>query len=136
MSAPLSSIPAPVPRTRLPVLVVDDEDAVRELAVRVLGEAGYEVHTAEDGLAALEIVRRGTPLRVIVSDIVMPRLNGIDLLEALTTAGVSIPFLFMSGYGAADLAHRGLVAPCGVLCKPFTPDQLLAEIERCIEAAA
>ncbi len=118
----------------LPVLVVDDDDVVRAFAARVLREAGYAVHEAEDGAVALEILRsRRVDLRVVVSDIVMPRLNGIELLEHLARDGDNVPVLLMSGYGAADLEKRGLAAPCGIIAKPFPPERLVAEVERCIE---
>ena len=129
-------MPESRPETGPSILVVDDDDAVREFAARVLREAGFGVHTAEDGVVALEIVRRrALSLRVIVSDIVMPRLNGIELLEQLSRDGENLPVVLMSGYGAADLERRGLAAPCGILPKPFTPDRLVAEVERCIETA-
>jgi CheY-like chemotaxis protein len=116
---------------------VDDEALVRRFASRVLAEAGYSVATAADGAEALEVVRgRRDPLRVVVSDIVMPRLNGVQLLEALSLSHPDLPIILMSGYAPTQLAERGIAAPCSVLNKPFPPELLLAEVRRCIDRAA
>jgi two-component system, cell cycle sensor histidine kinase and response regulator CckA len=119
------------------ILVVDDEPVVRRFTCRVLEEAGYRVATAVDGAEALHLVReRGEPVRVVVSDIVMPRLNGVELLEALSVSHPKLPVILMSGYAPAQLAQRGIAAPCSVLAKPFAPDVLLAEVRRCLDQAA
>jgi two-component system cell cycle sensor histidine kinase/response regulator CckA len=119
------------------ILVVDDEPIVRRFASRVLADAGYSVATAADGAEALQLVReRGEPLSAVVSDIVMPRLNGVQLLEALAVSHPDLPIILMSGYASAQLAERGIAAPCSVLAKPFAPDLLLAEVRRCIDRAA
>ena len=116
------------------ILVVDDEPLVRRFASRVLGEAGYTVATAGDGAEALELVRAlSDPVRVVVSDIVMPRLNGVQLLEALSRSHPDLPVILMSGYAPMQLAERGIAAPCSVLGKPFPPELLLAEVRRCID---
>jgi len=115
------------------VLVVDDDDGVRRFAARVLREGGYEVREAADGAEALELIRsEASRPTVVVSDIVMPRLNGVQLLQLLSTLRPKLPVILMSGYGAIQLAERDIVSPCGVLGKPFHPDALLAEVRRCI----
>src|SRR4051812_23073644 len=78
---PLSQPPAATRR----ILVVDDEPTVRRFASRVLMEAGYLVDEATDGAAALERVIAGAPPAAVVSDIVMPRLNGVELMRTLAT---------------------------------------------------
>jgi DNA-binding NtrC family response regulator len=115
------------------VLIVDDEPMVRRFASRVLVEEGFGVLEAEDGASALELIHAaGIHPGVVVSDIVMPRLNGVQLLQALSIAWPDLPVILMSGYAAAELAERGIVLPCGVLAKPFTPESLVAEVRRCI----
>jgi two-component system, cell cycle sensor histidine kinase and response regulator CckA len=114
------------------VLVVDDEPGVRRFAARVLREQGYGVHEAADGLEALELVRIVAPIDAVVSDIVMPRLNGVQLLQSLSTLRPDLPVILMSGYGTVQLAERGIASPCGVLSKPFPPELLVAEVRRCI----
>jgi DNA-binding NtrC family response regulator len=115
------------------VLVVDDEAAVRRFAARVLERAGYGVVEAIDGAEALELVRRdGESLELVVSDIVMPRMNGVELMQALSISHPSLPVILMSGYATAALSERGIAAPCGIIPKPFPAERLLAEVQRCV----
>jgi two-component system cell cycle sensor histidine kinase/response regulator CckA len=115
------------------ILVVDDEAAVRRFAMRVLEREGFGVIEAVDGLEALELVRdKKIAVDAVVSDIVMPRMNGVELLDALSTSHPTIPVLLMSGYATAALSEMGIASPCGILPKPFPPERLLAELERCL----
>jgi two-component system cell cycle sensor histidine kinase/response regulator CckA len=119
------------------VLVVDDEASVRRFAVRVLREAGYAVNEAADGMDALALLRSGSvEPDAVLSDIVMPRMSGVELLQSLSLEFPRLPVILMSGYGIDQLARRGIVSPCGVLAKPFPPDRLLAEVRRCISLEA
>ena len=114
------------------VLVVDDDAKVRRFAVRILEDAGYLVFQANDGADALAFVQANPgKLDAIVSDIVMPRLDGIELATRLSVADPDLPVVLMSGYGAQQLDERGIAQPCSVLMKPFPPEHLLAEVERC-----
>jgi DNA-binding NtrC family response regulator len=116
------------------VLVVDDERAIRRFAARVLAEAGYVVHEAGDGAEALAFVSAlGAAVDVVVSDIVMPRLTGVELVQALATTHPELPVILMTGYGAGALAERGIAAPCAVLAKPFAAERLLDEVRRCVK---
>jgi two-component system cell cycle sensor histidine kinase/response regulator CckA len=113
------------------ILVVDDEPDVRLIIRRLLDEQGYQVHEAGDGLQALEMVRAAPDLLdLVVSDLVMPRLNGIQLVQVLSVESPEIPFLLISGYAAPELAQFGIVAPCGTLAKPLVEDVFLAEVKR------
>jgi len=131
LSPPLDLDPKPL------VLVVDDEPVVRKVAARVLLSAGYEVREVGDGQQALDFLQVGNlNVDVVVSDIVMPRLNGVELLETLSRSHPDLPVILMTGYGAADLEARGIAPPCSLLAKPFLPEQLIAEVERCIREKA
>jgi two-component system cell cycle sensor histidine kinase/response regulator CckA len=115
------------------VLVVDDEPMVRRFAARVLREQGFGVHEATDGEEALALIRAGVAdLDVVLSDIVMPRMNGVQLLHSLSTLRPDLPVLLMSGYATTQLADLGITSPCGVLAKPFSSEALVAEVRRCI----
>jgi two-component system, cell cycle sensor histidine kinase and response regulator CckA len=115
------------------VLVVDDETAVRRFAARVLQREGFEVFEASDGVEALEIVKASdSSIDVVVSDIVMPRLNGVELMQALATLRPDLPVILMSGYATAALSELGIAAPCSILMKPFQAERLLAEVQRCV----
>ena len=115
------------------VLVVDDESTVRRFARRVLVEHGYDVHEAADGAQALDLVQAMYDrLDVVVSDIVMPNLNGVELLAQLAIVRPHLPVILMSGYAGPQLAERGIEAPCSILAKPFSAETLVAEVRRCI----
>ncbi len=118
---------------RASILVVDDEPAVRRYVRRVLEAEGYEVHEARDGLEAMERIQ-AEPERwdLVVSDILMPRSNGVELHQYISARGSRCAVILMSGYGTAQLAERGIAAPCGVLAKPFESQQLLDEVRRCL----
>lgn len=115
------------------VLLVDDETAVRRFAARVLEREGYGVVEATDGAEALELLQgRGTQVDGVVSDIVMPRLNGVELMQALSVSHPGLPVILMSGYATAALSELGIAAPCSILVKPFPAERLLEEVQRCV----
>ena len=138
MIAPEEAVPAPPAGARHNgsyVLVVDDEPGVRRFATRALEDEGFGVHEAADGAEALELVRGGVvDFGVVLSDIVMPRLNGVQLLQSLSVLRPELPVILMSGYGTAQLAEHDISSPCGVLSKPFSSDALVAEVRRCLRS--
>jgi CheY-like chemotaxis protein len=110
------------------VLVVDDEPAVRRFTARALEGEGYQVHTAKDGVEALELV--GTlhrRLGLIITDVVMPRLDGVGLLRTVSASHPALPVILMSGYATAHLFDLGLAAPCAVLGKLFSVEALVVQ---------
>jgi two-component system cell cycle sensor histidine kinase/response regulator CckA len=119
------------PSTGPSILVVDDEGAVRRFALRVLEREGYAVLEARDGLEALELIKQGHQIDAVVSDIVMPRMNGVELMQAMATETPDLPVILMSGYATGALAELGISAPCAILPKPFPAERLLQEVRRC-----
>jgi two-component system cell cycle sensor histidine kinase/response regulator CckA len=119
------------------ILVVDDEELVRRFAARVLRGRGYTVAEAGDGRNALAKVEElGSALRLVLSDIVMPYLNGVELTERLSVLRPDLPVILMSGYSPRELMARGIAAPCALLSKPFLPSELIAEVSRCLDVTA
>ena len=115
------------------VLIVEDEPNVRRLMARILRGARYTVHEAKDGLEALEFVQAAPEsVDVVVSDIVMPRLNGVELMLEISRACPELPCILVSAYGTPQLADLGIVAPCGILTKPVPATVLLHEVRRCL----
>lgn len=107
------------------VLVVDDDAMVRSLTIRVLENAGYRVFEAHDGLEAWILLGSlKQRIDLVVSDIVMPRLDGLELMNCIETIPNPPPIILMSGYGPSVV---DLERP--VLTKPFRPDELLAAVE-------
>jgi len=107
------------------ILVAEDEDAVRALAVRALEEEGYRVLEAADGVEALEAFERAVQPEIVVTDVIMPRLNGRQLSEAVWARWPDVRVLFMSGHtGQSDVLERLVPAGAPFLQKPFTPEGL------------
>ena len=114
------------------ILVVDDEAAVRRFTVRVLEREGYGVREAADGAEALELLNQGgITVELVVTDIVMPRLNGVELMQALSLSHPGLPVILMSGYATGALVELGIATPCAILPKPFLSERLLEEVRRC-----
>ena len=112
------------------ILLVEDEDAVRALAQRILAAGGYEVLVAADAVEALELAgTHGGAIDLLLTDLVLPGLPGVELAERLTRRRPGIRVLGMSGY-AGDEIEAGSAAPGGlpVLAKPFTGAELLARV--------
>ncbi len=119
------------------LLLVDDERAVRRFASRVLQQDGHIVHEAADGAEALELIeKKAVPVELVVSDIIMPRLNGVELMKAIAATRPDIPVILMSAYAQGELANMGVLAPCGVVPKPFPAERLLEEVRRCLSKRA
>jgi len=113
------------------LLVVEDDDQLRRSAKRVLEEAGYQVLTAADGLEALEALRHSTGVRLVFSDLVMPRLGGRALYDAARREGHTVPFLFASGYSDPDRAAS--LDPAMLLHKPWTEHDLLTRLREVLD---
>ena len=129
--------PVPPGQGGIRILVVDDEPGVRRYVARVLEDEGFKVGEAEDGAEALDLIRAEPDgWDLVVSDIVMPRRNGVELSQALASVAPDVPIILMSGCAAADLIQLGIAAPCGVLVKPFEPDRLLDEVRRCLPVSS
>jgi PAS domain S-box-containing protein len=112
------------------VLVVEDEDAVRNLAVKMLHKLEYAVLAAGTPAEALRLAaEHGEDIDLLITDVVMPQMNGRDLVEQLSALYPQISTLFMSGYTANVIAHRGVLDE-GVqfIQKPFSMKELAAKV--------
>jgi two-component system, cell cycle sensor histidine kinase and response regulator CckA len=121
-SAPAANPRAPVRVGEGMILVVDDEEVVRNLTVRMVKSLGFQTREARDGQEAVEVVRRdGATLRAVLLDMTMPRLNGREAYAAIRKIVSNLPVLVMSGYSAAEVVtsfeDRHFV---GFLQKPYS----------------
>lgn len=120
------------------ILLADDEEALCRVTATALGRMGYEVLTAHDGQAALELFRQHRArIQIIVSDLMMPRLSGRGLLDAIRNEGSEIPFLLVTGTHArkpVELAQSGLDVP--ILLKPWTIDELARRVRQALDERA
>jgi PAS domain S-box-containing protein len=115
------------------VLVVEDEPAVRAMIVRALRDEGYRVLAADDGRAALELLDgEGRRPDVVLTDLVMPRMDGRALAAEMEARFPGVPVIFISGYVAGGAAAQDRAGEPGLLQKPVSPEQLVAVVrERC-----
>ncbi|MGX7951547.1 response regulator [Tsuneonella sp. HG249] len=109
------------------VLLVDDDDIVRTILADVLEDLGFAVSSAADGEQALEILRgEGAQIRLVLSDITMPRMNGIELVKAMDAERMETPIVLMTGNLSPDLVAQ-LPKEIEVLTKPLT-EKVLQEL--------
>jgi two-component system, cell cycle sensor histidine kinase and response regulator CckA len=127
---PLSS-----PRGAETILIVEDEAAVRRMAARALAAQGYAILEAENGAEALEVLARGdSPIDLVLTDVVMPLVNGRELGERLSVERPGLRVLFMSGYTDDDIVRRGLLRPGSpFLQKPFMPGDLSRKVREVLD---
>jgi CheY-like chemotaxis protein len=113
------------------ILLVDDEELVRQLLARLLSYSGFEVEEADNGASALQAARRlDGSLSLIVTDIDMPVMDGLQFAAALRRTDMNVPFLFITGLDPALVYQSGIRAE--VLAKPFTPDTFLEMVTRLV----
>jgi len=115
------------------VLVVDDEESMRHVLSVILREAGYQVSVAADGEEALRLIRE-QPFEVVVSDVRMPKLDGLALLTQTRTLAPETTFIVMSAYGSKDLSLQAMKQGAyGYIEKPFKPDEVVLVLEKAVE---
>ena len=119
------------------VLVADDDEGVRYMLTDLLEDADLAVESARDGEEALAaLTRGGDAFDLVVCDLRMPRLDGLGLLSRARAAGVSAPFVMVTAHGSERAAVEAMkLGAYDYLRKPFEPDELLAVIERALDAA-
>jgi signal transduction histidine kinase/CheY-like chemotaxis protein len=135
-TAPIDPPAAPLPPISRPrgacVMVVEDNDSLRELVVETLRDAGYRVIEAHDGRSALSLfARQASPPELVLSDVMMPLLDGFALSAEIRTRSPATQILLMSGYSGAPAGAGEQV----LLVKPFTPGTLLERVRISLETS-
>jgi two-component system, cell cycle sensor histidine kinase and response regulator CckA len=124
---------APHSAARNAILIAEDNEGVRALTVRILTGAGYRVFEGCDGVDALETLRSlPEPVDLLISDVMMPRMNGSELTAQFQEMQPGTPILLISGYMDDDVVQRAFNEPDAILAKPFTPDALLSRVRELI----
>jgi CheY-like chemotaxis protein len=137
VDAPVADAPArPSTRGGETVLVVEDEDALREVTRRILSRNGYEVLTAANGPEALKIVEHtGQRIDLLLTDVIMPHMLGKELAGRMRELRPSLRVLYMSGYAQPVLASQGTLDPGVILVeKPFSEAALLDQVREVLDA--
>ncbi len=117
------------------ILLVEDDTAVRAVAHRSLRRFGYDVLTAARGEDALQIAEdHDGEIDLLLTDIMMPGMNGVEVASAVSKIRPGIQIFFMSGYADQDLVRQGLLEPgTHFLQKPFTPQELAERIRQILD---
>ena len=116
------------------ILLADDEEAMRTYLARALTNAGYEVCAVESGVAALPLLESGD-FDLLVSDIVMPEMDGIELAQHCAEISPRTKVMFITGFAAVSLRASREQPSAKVLSKPFHLRDLVLEVERMFEDA-
>jgi len=117
------------------ILLVEDEQRVREVATRILERAGYRVLPAGHGEEALSLAERHEgPIQLLITDIVMPNMSGKALADRLAEVRPDTPVVYMSGYTDNAIVHHGVLDEgTAYVQKPFTPDGLLRKVREVMD---
>jgi CheY-like chemotaxis protein len=118
------------------VLVVEDRAELQHLIGEILGKLGYSVLSARNGVEALRLVKEyGGPMDLVLTDLIMPHMGGLELADLLRHVKPGLRVVFMSGYTDAILRQKGdLPEGYPFLAKPFTPDALGRIVRRTLDA--
>ena len=112
------------------ILVVDDEEMIRDLCYHILTAEGYQVTTAQNGRTAIEELNRNMT-DLLITDIKMPGMDGLELFEQVKGLNQDIVTIFITGHGTLDTAIESLMRGVdGFVLKPFTQEELLGAVER------
>ena len=124
-----------IPRGSETILLVEDEEDVRKLAVRVLEKQGYTVLESRDGEEALFLCKeKKGPIHLMVTDVVMPGMSGRELANCLMSVHPEMKVLYMSGYTDNAITHHGVLEKgMNYIQKPFTVDGLLRKAREVLD---
>jgi CheY-like chemotaxis protein len=124
----------PIPSGTESILVVEDDAAVRQLAVIMLRENGYEVRESNNAFEALALIRKNSSFDLVLTDVIMPQMSGKELYDEIKSQRPEMKVLLMSGYTDDALAHHGVLDEgLSFLEKPFSPSQLARKIREVLD---
>lgn len=117
------------------ILVVDDSETVRRQVRQALAAGGYTIVECMDGQQGLETIRASTDLGLVLCDVDMPRMNGLEMVTELSRLGNTVPILMLTTEGDPALVQRARAAGCkGWIVKPFKPELLVAAVTKFVPA--
>ncbi len=121
-------------RPAIRILLAEDDESMRTFLTRAIQRAGYEVNAVDSGTAALPLIATGL-YDLLLTDIVMPEMDGIELAQRAAALAPAMRVVFITGFAAVALSRTTGVAPkARVLSKPFHLRDLIREIERLLAA--
>jgi two-component system chemotaxis response regulator CheY len=117
------------------ILIVDDSQTVRQQVSNALQGAGFDVVEAADGQEGLEQLAAHADVAAVICDVNMPRMNGLELVEAMKGRTATVPVVMLTTEGQAELIQRARAAGArGWIVKPFKPDLLVAAVRKLTSA--
>jgi DNA-binding response OmpR family regulator len=117
------------------ILVVEDDDSVRHLNTQALKRSGYEVEAAEDGAAAWEALNNAS-YDLLITDNVMPRLTGVELLKKLRSSRMDLPVIMATGtLPEAEFTRYPWLRPAATVLKPYTIEEMLRTVKKVMREA-
>ena len=115
-------------------MIVEDEQALRELAAQILARQGYAVVAADDAHQALRLVEQKTHVDLLLTDLVMPQMSGRELAERVREQSPTVRVLFMSGYADEAVSRNGALDPdAAFLEKPFSSSGLARMVREVLD---
>jgi len=120
------------------ILLAEDNDQVRDLTRVMLERQGYEVMAAANGREALRVLQKhGGPIDLLLTDVIMPDMNGRELFSAASRLQPGLKVLFMSGYTADVIAHHGVLEKeVHFIQKPFTLNALTTKVHEVLQGGS
>jgi DNA-binding NtrC family response regulator len=116
------------------ILVVDDEDVIRDVCCQILEDEGYEVETASSGVEALRLVS-DEPFDAVITDIMMPDMSGLEFLEIIKRTSMDICSVVITGLGTFEMATQSdRLGAREFVVKPFTPSELSEALRKALES--
>ena len=115
------------------ILIVEDEPVVRDMVYSILKEWGYSPFAVEDGSAALKVLNF-EKFDLVITDVIMPGMGGVELADAVSRIGLDVKILFMSGYSNNEALNRRIDSEYrSFIKKPFTPEELLKKVKSIVK---
>ena len=118
------------------ILLADDDDVMRDFLARALVRAGYAVESVDRGTTALELIRSGESFDLLLTDIVMPEMDGIELAQKASIINPDLRVMFPTGFSAVTLKAGQALPNAKILSKPFHLRDLVLEVDRVFEVGS
>ena len=127
-SEPASSAPHPHRNPPHHILMVDDDSSIRKISAQALADSGYRVDAAEDGSAAWEVLQT-QEFNLLITDHLMPKVSGVELLQKLHAVRMALPVIMITGaVPHEEFARSPWLQPAATLIKPYTIAELLGMV--------
>lgn len=118
------------------ILLAEDDDVMREYLTRALTKSGYAVESVDRGTAALELIKSDQSFDLLLTDIVMPEMDGIELAQKAAIVAPMLRVMFITGFSAVSLKAGQAMPNAKVLSKPFHLRDLVLEVDRMFEVGS